>query len=469
MTNSPVTVVVGAGIWGLTCARSLLKSGRAGQILLLDSDDRAGGKLDTLPRSGFLVETAANGFLDSNPATLQLCRDLGLGDKLVSASGTAARNRFVYLKGKLHRLPANLWGALTTGVVGWYARWRVVSERWRRPAIPAGDESIADFARRRFGREITETLLDAFVTGIWAGDPETLSVRSCFPRWHEWEARNGSLTGGMIARRRERVLEARMAGMPPPGAPRMWSLRGGLAELVGALVRECGSALQTGAGVRALRYRAEANQPWEVVLADRVIQADRVVLAMPPDAQAKLLDTLDAPLAAKLAAIPSNAIAVVALGFPARDVPPGLDGFGYLSPQREGRPVLGVQWCSDIYPELRAPSGMALWRALVGGPRCPQMADAPDDLLLRTVRDELALVTGMKAEPGFAKIIRWPKAIPQYTLGHAKRIEEIQSHAARWPGLFLGGCAFGGVALNDCVDQAGSMATRVLALDQPMG
>jgi oxygen-dependent protoporphyrinogen oxidase len=242
-----------------------------------------------------------------------------------------------------------------------------------------------------------------------------------------------------------------------------------LTELVGALVRECGSALQTGAGVRALRYRAEANQPWEVILEDRVILADRVVLAMPPNAQAKLLAALDADLAAKLAAIPSNAIAVVAVGCPARDVPPGLDGFGYLSPQREGRPVLGVQWCSDIYPGLRAPSGMALWRALVGGPRFPEMADAPDDVLLRPVRNELALVTGMRAEPEFVKIIRWPKAIPQYQLGHANRVEEIQAHASRWPGLFLGGCAFGGVALNDCVDQAGAMAIRVLALDQPMG
>lgn len=469
MKIPPVTVVVGAGIWGLTCARSLLKSGHAGEIYLLDSDQRAGGKLDTLPHSGFLVESAANGFLDSNPATLQLCRDLGLDDKLISASGTAARNRFVYLKGKLHKLPGNLWGALTTGVVGWYARWRVVSERWRRPSIPVVDESIADFARRRFGRELTETLLDAFVTGIWAGDPETLSVRSCFPRWHEWETRNGSLTGGMMARRRERALEARVAGMPPPSAPRMWSLRGGLTELVSALARECGSALETGACVRALRFQAEAIKPWEVILEDRVILADRVVLAMPPNAQAKLLATLDADLAMKLAAIPSNAISVVAVGFPACDVPPGLDGFGYLSPQREGRPVLGVQWCSDIYPGLRAPSGMALWRALVGGPRFPEMADAPDDVLLRTVRNELALVTGMRAEPEFVKIIRWPKAIPQYQLGHANRVEEIQAHASRWPGLFLGGCAFGGVALNDCVDQAGAMAARVLALDQPMG
>lgn len=469
MTHSPVTVVVGAGIWGLACARSLVRSGCPGQVLLLEGADRAGGKLDTLPLAGFMVETAANGFLDSNPATLQLCRDLGLGDKLVSASGTAGRNRFVYLKGRLHRLPANLWGAFTTGVVGWYARWRVVSERWRRPPIPEGDESIADFGRRRFGRELTETLLDAFVTGIWAGDPETLSVRSCFPRWHAWETQHGSLTGGMLARRKERVQEAIRDQMPPPGAPRMWSLRGGLGELVGALARACGSVLQTGASVRALRFRPSAQPPWEVVLDDRVIVADRVVLAMPPDSQARLLESLDSELTVKLAAIPSNAIAVVALGFPAQEVPPGLDGFGYLSPQREGRPVLGVQWCSDIYPGMRAPPGMALWRALVGGPRFPEMARATDADLLRTVRDELARVTGMRAQPGFVKIIRWPRAIPQYQLGHAQRTEDIQRHAARWPGLFLGGSAFGGVALNDCVDQAGSMASRVLALRQPTG
>lgn len=462
MNRPTTTVVVGGGIWGLACARALIRGGHPGLVKVLDGSARVGGKINTLCRSGFLVETAANGFLDSNPATLKLCRDLGLGDRLVAASGTSARNRFVYLKGKLHRLPSGLWRAFCTGAVSWGAKWRVVTERFRRPTIPPWDESVADFGRRRIGRELTETLLDAFVTGIWAGDPEKLSVRSCFPRWHEWEVRHGSLTGGILARRRERVAEAKAAGLPEPGSPRMWSLKGGLTELVNALAMDCGKAICINSIVRRIEHTPHKEKTWELQLNDGVEQADQVVLAVPPDVQADLVKLLDASISGELSAIASNSICVVVLGFPRKDVPNCLDGFGYLSPQREGRPVLGVQWCSDIFPGHRAPPEMALWRALAGGPKNNHVSQASDTELVRIVLKELALVTGLKTKPELVEIIRWHKAIPQYELGHSRRLENISRLVGKWPGLFLGGSGLNGVALNDCVDQAHLMARRVL-------
>lgn len=462
MNKATTTVVVGGGIWGLVCTRALIRGGHSGLVMLLDASGRTGGKINTLDRSGYLIETAANGFLDSNPSTINLCKDLGLGDRLISASGTAARNRFVYLKGKLHRLPAGLWGALTTGVVSWGARWRVATERFRRPAIPEQDESIAEFGRRRFGRELTETLLDAFVTGIWAGDPEKLSVRSCFPRWHDWEVQHGSLTGGMLARRRERIAEARKTGQLAPSSPRMWSLKGGLAELVEALARDCGNAVRTNTIVKGIKHTPHKEKPWELLLEHEVLQADQIVLATPPNSQADLLKGLDKRISGELASIPSNSISVVVLGFPKRDVPKHLDGFGYLSPQREGRPVLGVQWCSDIFSGLRAPQGMALWRALAGGPKNKEVNRATDPELLDLVLNEITRVTGLKTSPQLVEIIRWPNAIPQYELGHSLRVERITSLTGEWPGLFLGGSGFKGVALNDCVEQAHLMAKHVL-------
>ena len=462
MNNTTTTVVVGGGIWGLACTRALIRGGHPGVVKLFEASGRPGGKIHSLSRSGFLIESAANGFLDTNPATINLCRDLGLGDRLVVASGTASRNRFVYLKGKLHRLPAGLWGGLTSGVISWGSKWRVFTERFRRPTIPNEDESIAAFGRRRLGRELTETLLDAFVTGIWAGDPEKLSVRSCFPRWHEWEVTHGSLSGGMLARRRERISEARLAGQEPPGSPRMWSLKGGLVELVDALAKDCNQAIRTNAAVMGLKHNPHLTKPWELQLEGETIQADQVVLATPPDAQAELLELLDKEISGELSSIPSNSICLVGLGFPKKDVPKHLDGFGYLSPQREGRPVLGVQWCSDIFPDLRAPEGMALWRALAGGPKNTEVLRASDTELVSTVREELARVTGLNTAPELVEVVRWPKAIPQYLVGHSLRLERIALLLGKFPGLFLGGSGFKGVALNDCVDQAHLMAKRVL-------
>lgn len=462
MNKATTTVVVGGGIWGLVCTRALIRGGHSGLVRLVEASGRAGGKINTLARSGYLIETAANGFLDSNPATIKLCKDLGLGDRLIAASGTAARNRFVYLKGKLHRLPAGLWGAITTGVVGWGAKWRLATERFRRSAIPTQDESIAEFGRRRFGRELTETLLDAFVTGIWAGDPEKLSVRSCFPRWQDWEVLHGSLTGGLLARRRERIAEARENGQLGPSSPRMWSLKGGLVELVDALAKDCGDAVRTNTTVKGIKHTPRKEKPWELQLEHEVLQADQVVLATPPNAQADLLELVDQGISGELSSIPSNSICVVVLGFPKRDVPKHLDGFGYLSPQREGRPVLGVQWCSDIFPGLRAPQGMALWRALAGGPKNMEVNRASDSELVGSVLEEMARVTGLKTSPQVVEIVRWPKAIPQYELGHSQKVERIRSLASKWPGLFLGGSGLNGVALNDCVDQAQLMAKHLL-------
>ena len=461
MVETVQTVVVGAGIWGLACGRQLLKQIPRDSLLILDCQERAGGKLNTISSAGFRFETAANGFLDSNPATLNLCRELGLASSLVRASGTASRNRFVYLRGKLHKLPSNLWGALTTSLLSWNARWRIATERFRSPAIPSYDESISEFGRRRLGPELTDTLLNAFVTGIWGGDAEKLSLRSCFPKWHEWESRYGSLTGGIVARRKERITAARLRGEQPPGPPQMWSLSGGLNELMAAMSRECVDRLRLNAAVAEIRFHGHRVPKWDVVLDNgRIIQAENVVMANPPDKQAAIVNRLDDELSAEITQIPSNSISVVVLGFETQRLPEGLDGFGYLTPYRDGRPVLGVQWCSEIFPGLRAPQGKSIWRALVRGGGQFE-SGVGESFLIQSVMSELRLVLGIKAEPVFNSVIHWPRAIPQYVVGHAERVRRISTITARWPGLFLGGSGYQGVAINDCVEQAQLLAQKI--------
>ncbi len=453
----PRILVIGGGISGLALAYRLEQRLPAAEVLVLERDTRLGGTIATLERDGFRVEAGPNGFLDNKPFVAALCHELGLGDRLLPASAAAGRNRFLMLHGRLCKLPGSLLSFLGSGVLGWRAKWALMTERFRRnQAADPADESIDAFARRRAGAEVADTLADAFVTGIYAGDPKLLSVRATFPRLATLERDHGSVLGGLAADRK-----ARRGRGDVIARPRMWSFAEGLTLLVDTLRSRLRQPPLTGIGVRRIlqkgagwRVEAEGRDGWD---------ADAVVLACPAHAQAELLGDLDAVLAAEVAAIAYNRVAVVALGYRAADVPHSLDGFGYLSPQRDGRDVLGVQWCSSIFPGQRAPARLVLLRAMCGGWRRADMVDWDDDRLVGAVHAELQMALGVRAAPVFRHLVRWHRAIPQYHVGHLARVARIEERRAAFPGLILGGNAYRGVALNDCVEQAGLLAERVAA------
>ena len=448
-------VIVGGGVSGLALAYRLQQRLPAAEVVVLEREARLGGKVATLHRDGFRVEAGPNGFLDTNPATLDLCRELGLGDRLTAASEASGRNRFVFLGGRLRKLPGSLWSFLTSGALGWRAKLGLLTERFRRPRRDGADESIDAFVRRRAGREVAETLADAFVTGIHAGDPTLLSVRAAFPRLAAMEREHGSITRGFAAARRKR------AGLKPG----MWSFPEGLGLLIETLRERLRTPPTAGVAVRSVRRSPDGG--WEVRAEGRdAWKADAVALTCPAYQQAALLADVDAELAAKIDGIAYNRVAVVAAGYRAADVPMSLEGFGYLSPQRERRDVLGVQWCSSIFPD-RAPSGTVLLRALCGGWNRPEIVDWDEGRLLTAVRAEFQQAMGVTAAPVFHQIVRWDRAIPQYHLGHLERVAWIEERAARHPGLFLGGNAYRGVALNDCVEQAGILAARMDSARRP--
>jgi oxygen-dependent protoporphyrinogen oxidase len=448
-------VVIGGGISGLALAYRLEDHLPDAEVRLLEQSHRAGGTIDTLRHDGFTIEAGPNGFPDNNPSTLDLARSVGLGDRLQAASESASRNRFLLLDGRLRKLPSGMMTFLASPLLSWRAKLRILTERYRSPPIPQGDESIDAFARRRLGEEIADTFVDAFVTGILAGDPKLLSVRAAFPRLANWERDHRSIFGGMAHARKLRRMESagRRAG-------KMWSIQGGLSALVDAIVSRLRTPPIYGVPVRRVmrdgpRWRVEADgrDAWS---------ADAVALCCPAYAQAEILAPLDPELAGLIGAIPYNRVAVVAVGFRREDVPHSLDGFGYLSPQRTRRDVLGVQWCSSIYPD-RAPEGMVVLRAMCGGWHRGEMLDWDDDRLVSAVRAELAVSMNITLPPAFVNIVRWHKAIPQYLVGHLERVAAIEARVAAHPGLFVGGNAYRGVALNDCVEQSGLLAARIAA------
>lgn len=438
-------VIVGGGISGLVLAYRLQQFAPDGEVIVVEERARPGGVVGTKRIEGFQIETGPNGFLDNKPFALALCQELGLRNRLLAASEVARRNRFLFLNGRLSLLPGNLRSFFSSDLFTWRMRFHVLAECFRPRRRSGGDESIDAFVRRRVGREMAETLADAFVTGIFAGDPKRLSVRAALPRLAALEREHGSIVRGMI-RSRSR-----------PG--RMWSFRDGLATLIDALTSRLRFPPLTGIHVRSIcrlanngwRVQSEGRDGWD---------AEAVVLTCPAQQQAAILAREDADLAAAIDGIAYNKIAIVALGYRAADVPGLMEGFGYLSPQRERRDVLGVQWCSSIFPD-RAPAGMVLLRAMCGGWNRPEIVEWDDDRLTAAVRGELRQAMKIHAAPVFRHVLRWSPAIPQYHLGHLERVGWIENRTTQHRGLFVGGNAYHGVALNDCIEQADRLARSV--------
>jgi oxygen-dependent protoporphyrinogen oxidase len=458
----PHVVVVGGGLSGLAVAFRLKQAAPDVSITVLEGSPHPGGNVRTEDHGGFRVEAGPNGFLDRTPALPRLCCDLGLSDRLVAASEAARKNRYLFLGGRLRKLPGGPLGLLTTPLLSPRGKWQLLTEPFRRaPEQLPADESVAAFVTRRAGKEAADVFADALVTGIHGGDPAQLSVAAAFPRLPVMEREAGSIVRGFMKAAKRRRAEAAARGEKP--APmRMWSFREGLQVLVDGLAGALGAAVRTGVQVRAVSISAGVA-PWQVSGDGRAAWvADAVVLACPAHAQAEMLAELDPTLAGEVAGIPYNRIAVVALGYRQTDCPRPPDGFGYIAPQNTRRDVLGVQWCSSIYPD-RAPPGCVLWRALCGGIHRADLLNLDDEALVRAVHAEVKLAMGVTGEPVFARVVRWPAAIPQYVIGHRDRVARIEALAARHPGLFLAGNAYHGVALSDCAEQGELVAAKVAA------
>ena len=447
--------IVGAGISGLATAHAILSRNPLAEVSVFESSERVGGKVwtETNPE-GFICEAGVNGFLDKIPKTLQLCAEIGLTP--VSANA-AAEKRYVFSRQKLHKLPETPPEFLTSRLLSLPGRLRVLCE-----ILVGGtnktDESLAEFAIRRLGREALEKLIDPMASGVFAGDATKMSLTSCFPRIHEVEEQYGSLIRGLITLQ----MKARATGkknIPGPGpGGRLTSFGQGMSTLTDTLAEHLGTRLHKSSPVVSISH---GGGRYTLHLADgRQAETEALVLAIPAYAQSGILQELDPQLAQLVGAINYPPLAVVCLGYALPSKPVTLNGFGFLVPSGEQRSILGTIVDSNVFPG-RAPAGHTLLRTMVGGARNPRLAELPDKSLFDLVRSDLKDITGLTAEPGFGRIFRHEKAIPQYVVGHAARLEAIAQALARHPGLVLTGNALRGVSLNDCVVNAWKTAEDV--------
>jgi protoporphyrinogen/coproporphyrinogen III oxidase len=446
--------VVGGGIAGLTAAYRLKQ--RGARVVVYEAGERVGGAIRTERRDGYLAELGPNSLASPGPELRALVAELGLEPSLLPAS-PAARTRYVVRRGKLLPLPMSPQALLTTRLLSNGAKLAVFGE----PLVEAGDspveESVATFVRRRFNQEVLDYLANPFVGGIYAGDPEQLSVRHALPRLYALERTHGSVIKafGSMMRARKRDAEAGAAAVTGG----LTSLRTGLAELPEALARELHAEIRLRSPVTQLRMGPKG---WTVGAAFQPSELyDGVVVAAPAHCVDDLdLDFPGADRLKTLASISHPPVAVLALGFRREDVTHPLDGFGFLVPEVERRHVLGVIFSSTLFAG-RAPEGHVTLTAFVGGVRNPDLANADLPTLTARVLDDLRALLGADGEPTFRAFQLWPKAIPQYDLTYGRYREIMEEVERRNPGLALAGSYRAGIAIAEVVASGDAAAARV--------
>ena len=401
-----------------------------------------------------MIEGGPDSFITQKPWALQLCRELGLEDRLIGTND-AQRTTYVLRKGKLRKMPDGLMlivptrfmPFVTSDLISWPGKLRMGMDLFLPRRTDEDDESLAHFIRRRLGNEALEVLAEPLMGGIHVADAEILS-------FIDTERKYGSLTRGMIAARK--AAQAHQSNGNGRGKSSTFiTLRGGLRELVEALVAALdGVDMRTGRAVTALDRDGGGYTLW---LDDgRTLAADAVVLAAPAYASAALLRDVKPDLAAMLDAVKYVSTATVSLGFDADGFEHPLDGFGFVIPRQEPTRLLACTWTSTKFPQ-RAGPGTVLLRAFIGGPRREDLVNLDDAALVALVRDELLTIMGIHAAPTVTRVFRWFRANPQYEVGHLQRVDQIDALCP--PGVLLAGSAYRGVGLPDCIHQ-GQQAAR---------
>ena len=453
MTAHSTALVVGGGISGLVCAYALRKAGIDTQ--LLEASSRPGGVIRSERRDGFLLELGPQSFSGSAPL-LELCCELGIDGQLVQAPPRAPR--YVLVEGALRKVPLSPPAFFASSLLNTGTKWSVLRDLLSKSRPPEPDESVAAFVRRKFSAEMLEKLVGPFVSGIYAGDPEQLSLRGAFPQLHEAEKSAGSIIRGMM-RSTKTTKEA------PKERPSLLTFREGNEMLIWALAASLGDALRCSAEVIAIQRRAKGSvEGYEVCLSaagrDETLEVDHIIVATPTNAAAELLRQIGAGFESALQGIPYAPVAVVSLGYRMNAVGNTLDGFGFLVPRSAGLEILGSVWNSSLFPD-RVPDGKVLLTSFVGGVTNPEAVTRSSQALISLVHREIATVLKLGQEPVFSNVEIYQRAIPQYNLGHGERLAALEAFRAKYPGLWLAGNYLRGPAIGACVEQALAVAGEI--------
>ena len=441
-TSDPnLTAIIGGGITGLAAAWELAKAGQP--AVLIEKDSALGGVIRTDHVQGCVIEAGPDSFLAAKPAALELINEMGLADQVIG-SNDHLRVTYIVKGGRLIPMPDGLMMMIPTKLLpvalspllGWGTKFKMGLEYFAKSNPDAPERSVAQLVREHYGQEAVDYLAEPLLSGVYGGDPETLSANAVLGQFIDLEKKYGSLTKGTLA------LRAQRKG---PGGSLFKTHKGGLGQLIDALSQHLEGKVER----RTATAQSLAKIPagYRIAFADHsTLDVAKVLLAAPAGPTSQIVANLDPELAGLLGSIPYNSSMTIALGYDRKTLGHPLNGFGFLVPKVERRKLVACTWVGTKFNH-RVPADKAILRCFLGGAHI----DEADDSLVASVKAELADLMGVTAEPAFISIQRWRNAMAQYTLGHQQRVKTIRQLAARHPGLALAGNAYEGIGIPDCI------------------
>lgn len=471
-------IIIGGGIAGLAAAYRIQEEiNHNAQVActVLEGSDRFGGKIHTLRRDGFVLERGPDSFISQKPAVIELCQRLGIDDHLMSTK-TDHPETFVYLNNKMVTIPDGLslmvptrfTPFITTRLFSWPGKIRMGMDLFIPRKRGNSDESLASFVRRRLGTEALERMAQPLMSGIYASDPERMSLLASFPMFAEVEKKHRSLILGMLAQKRRRAPATHSpqgaSGNNSKGGYKPFSffltMKNGLSEIVDTLIEQSPDVLfRSKAPVESFR---KDGSGWRLRLqSGEELEANAVILATPANLAARLVEDWAPGIAARLDQIPYVSTAAVALGFDRNNFAHPLKGFGFVVPHVENRKITACTWVSSKFPG-RAPDDKVLLRAFVGGAVHEELAEQDPETIQQQVREELRDIMGVREEPLFCEVFQYKKGNVQYQVHHPRLVSEIEMELVDYKGLYLAGSAYKGIGIPDCVKNGTENAEAVL-------
>ena len=432
------------------CAYALRQAGVGAQVI--ETAAVAGGVISSERRDGYLLEFGPQSF-NATAVVLKLCRELGIEAQLLRAPERVPR--YVLVHSKLREVPLSPPAFMKSSLFSLGTKARVLKDVLGLSTPPENEESVAAFVRRKFSEELLEKLVGPFVSGIYAGDPEKLGLRSAFPQLYEAEKSAGSVVKGL--------MRGSKKDKTPSAKPSLQTFLDGNQTLTDALVARLRPNIRCGVEARSVSaLGGRGTTPaFEVTVGVRggedVITADRLIVATPTQQAGALLRGVDTQFEALLQKIEYVPVAVVSLGYPRSAIRHSLQGFGFLVPRSSGLRILGTVWNSSLFAN-RAPAGHVLLTSFVGGALEPQIVDMTEAQLADIVHQELAGILGISQNPAFSNAQMWPRAIPQFNVGHTEKIIRLQELRGAYPGLHFVGNYLRGPAWGACIEEALTVA-----------
>ncbi len=462
-------VIIGAGISGLSAAYRLSRIKTQGgielDITVIEKSGSVGGTIHTEYHDGFVIEAGPDCFFAEKPYAGVLVKELGIADRLI---GTNNKNQGTYVlwHKKLHKLPEGVilmiptrfTPFVTSSLFSLSGKMRMGMELFIPKRTDGIDESLSEFTVRRFGREALDRIAEPLVAGVHAGDPDTMSVKSSFPRFVDMEQKYGSLIKGMLTARR--AMQKHTAG----GSPSMFmTMKNGLQDIIDTLQQQSdGVRFRTGVQAQSIQRMHSGSGAYTITLSNaEQLHADGIIVAAPAYVSAGLVSYLSKDLSDLLLSIPYVSTATISLAYKRAGFHHALKGFGFVVPKKENSHIMAATWTSSKFSN-RSPDDAVLIRCFVGGAANQEMVFQPDNEIVRLVTAELRDIMGISAEPLFTRIYRWDRAMPQYTIGHGSRVKTIEQLVAGLGNIQLCGSAYHGIGISDCINSGNMAAQSVL-------